>query len=87
MIDNILLNAGESLSFSYTAKYTDQQLISISVKDEDLKPKSISKDGYPDIIVNASDACQKYRWIFFNKKRSYQQVDDDIQKELDDYTS
>jgi hypothetical protein len=92
VIDNIQLSSGEKLSFSYTVKYQGQtSAIKINVQDQDLLKKSKQKDTYPDISINSTDACQKNRWIFFNEKignkRSYEQIYDDIQKEIDDYNS
>ena len=91
-MDNIQLNSGESLSFSYKVNYQEQTPpTTIAVKDEDLLKENRKKDTYPDIITSSSTACQKNRRIFFNTqggdKKSYDQVYDDIQKEIDDYNS
>ena len=92
VIDNIQLNAGESLSFSYKAKYQDQkQVITIAVQDTDLIQQNKQKDTYPDIIINSTDSCQKNRRIFFNDKtgikRTYEKIYDDIQTEINNYNS
>jgi hypothetical protein len=91
-MDNIQLNSGDTLSFSYKVKYQAQKsLISISVKDDDLLKQEKYKDEYPDITINSTDACQKNRWMFFNdktgNKRAYEQVYDDIQAEINQYNS
>lgn len=92
VIDNIQLNSWEALSFSYKVKYQAQKsVINIDVQDEDLLKESKYKDGYPDIAINSTDACQKNRWIFFNdkvgNKRAYEQIYDDIQAEMNTYNS
>jgi len=89
-MDNIQLDSGAILSFSYTVKYTAQNsVISMDVKDQDLLKEHKYKDTYADISVNMTDSCQKNRWIFFNEKvgdkRSYEQIYDDIQEEMNVY--
>ena len=91
-MDNIQLDSGESLSFSYKVKYQAQKsALSIDVQDEDLLKENKYKDGYPDIAISSTDACQKNRWMFFNdtagNKRAYEQVYDDIQTEMNAYNS
>jgi hypothetical protein len=79
------------LSFSYKVIYKETSVIKIDIKDENLLKENKYKDGYPDIITNIVDSCQKNRWIFFNKKigdkKTYEKVYDDIQKEINDYNS
>ena len=91
-MDNIQLNSGESLSFSYTVKYQQQTpTTKIDVADQDLLSQNKRKDTIPDITTNSTDSCVKSRWIFFNdktgNKKSYEQVYDDIQKDMNDYNS
>lgn len=92
VLDNIQLNSGARLSFSYRVKYQAQKsVITIDVKDQDILKLEKYKDGYPDITMNSTDACQKNRWIFFNEKtgskRTYEQVYDDIQSDINQYNS
>lgn len=92
VMDNIQLNSGEKLSFSYKTRYqAEKSLISIEIKDQDLLQEKKYKDTYPDIAINMTDACQKNRWIFFNNKignnKTYTDIYDDIQTELNDYNS
>jgi hypothetical protein len=92
IMDNIKLNSGERLSFSYVVKYqAPKQAITIDVQDTDLLKENMKKDTYPDIIVSSTDACQKNRWIFFNEKidikKTYEEIYDDIQKEINEYNS
>lgn len=91
-MDNIQLDSGEKLSFSYRVKYQQPaSAISIDVDDQDLLKEGKQKDTYPDIGISTTDACQKSRRIFFNdktgNKRSYEQLFDDINKEMSDYDS
>ncbi len=92
IIDNIKLSSGEKISFSYKAIY--QQNVSttkIDIQDQDAIKLKKYKDTYPDIITNSTDSCQKNRIIFFNEKtqnkRTYAQIYDDIQTEIDNYNS
>lgn len=92
VLDNIQLNSWATLSFSYRVKYqAPKSMISIDVKDQDIIKSERYKDEYPDITINSTDACQKNRWIFFNNnkgnKRTYEQVYDDIQSEINQYNS
>ncbi|MEI6672324.1 MAG: hypothetical protein WCL02_02960 [bacterium] len=92
MMDNIQLNSGVALSFSYKVTYQSQkQAVTINVQDTDLIKSKKYKDGYPDILTNSTDSCQKNRWIFFNdktgNKRTYEQMYDDIQTEINNYNS
>jgi len=92
VIDNIQLNSGESLSFSYKVNYQAQkQAVTIDIQDTDLLKENKQKDGYPDIAINSTDSCQKNRWIFFNDrtgtKKTYEQIYDDIQAEINNYNS
>ena len=91
-MDNIQLASGAMLSFSYKVKFLAQTpTIKIDVQDQDLLKENKNKDTYPDITINSTDACQKNRRIFFNdktgKKKTYEQVFDDIQSEINDYNS
>lgn len=93
VMDNIVLNSGDILSFSYTIKYIPEtaSAVSIHVQDQDLIKKNKYKDTYPDIRINSTDACQKNRWILFNKKignkRIYEEIFDDIQATINAYNS
>jgi len=91
VMDNIQMSSWAMLSFSYKVIYKETSVIKIDVKDENILKENRYKDGYPDIITNIADSCQKNRRIFFNKKvgdkRTYEKVYDDIQKEMNDYTS
>ena len=92
VIDNIQLDSGQSLSFSYTARYKQTTpTAKIDVADQDLITQNKHKDTYPDITINSMDACVKNRWILFNttagNKTSYEQVYDDIQKDMNEYNS
>jgi|GEM_PF-1440554 len=92
VVDNIQLGSGAAISFSYKVKYkADKSTINIDVGDQDLFKENKYKDKYADITINSTDACQKNRWILFNEKtgnkRSYKQVYDDIQKEMNDFSS
>ncbi|MCX6825442.1 MAG: VCBS repeat-containing protein [candidate division SR1 bacterium] len=92
VIDNIQLDSGQSLSFSYTARYKQTTpTTKIDVADQDLITQNKHKDTYPDITINSMDACVKNRWILFNttagNKTSYEQVYDDIQKDMNEYNS
>ena len=91
-MDNIQLDSGESLSFSYKVKYQQSTATTkIDIQDQDLLTMNKRRDTFPGIIINAMDACVKSRWILFNEKigdkKTYEQVYDDIQKEMDDYNS
>lgn len=91
-MDNIQLDSGESVSFSYKVKYQQPtSTTKIDIQDQDLITMNKRKDTFPDIIINAMDACVKSRWVLFNDKtgikKSYEQVYDDIQKEMNEYTS
>jgi len=92
-MDNIQLNSGDVLSFSYRVRYQGQtSVVTIDdVKDQELLKENKHKDTYNDITVLMADPCQKNRWIFFNdktgNKRTYEQVYDDIQSEINDYNS
>jgi len=61
----------------------------ITVEDQDLLTENKIKDGYVDIAINSTDACQKGRQILFNtvigNKRTYEEKFYDIQKEIDEY--
>jgi hypothetical protein len=91
VIDNIQLASGEILSFSYVAIYQEQSATTIDVQDTDILKENKKKDGYPDIIINTTDACQKNRWLLFNEKtgikKTYEQIYEDIQTEINDYNS
>lgn len=91
VIDNIQLSSWEALSFSYKVIYQNKQFVTIDVQDTDLIKSKKYKDTYPDITTTSTDSCQKNRWIFFNEKigtkRTYEQIYDDIQTEINNYNS
>lgn len=73
-------------------KYEQENPITkINVEDQDLAQENKEKDGYVDISINSTDACQKGKQILFNKntgnKRTYEEVFQDIQAEIDEYNS
>ncbi len=91
-MDNILLNSGQKLSFSYVVTYQQKATVNIDVGDQDLAKANKVKDTYEDIVINSStDPCQKGRRILFNdktgNKRTYEEVFDDLQQTIDDYNS
>lgn len=91
-MDNIQLNSGAKLSFSYTVTYQQQaSTTTIDVEDQDLLKESKYKDEYPDIGIYSTDSCLKSRWILFNEKtgnkRTYEQVYDDMQEDINAYNS
>ena len=92
VMDNILLNSGQRLSFSYVVTYQQKATVNIDVGDQDLAKANKVKDTYEDIVINSStDPCQKGRRILFNdktgNKRTYEEVFDDLQQTIDDYNS
>jgi len=91
-MDNILLNSGQKLSFSYVVTYQQKATVSIDVGDQDLAKTDKEKDTYADIVSSSSgDPCQKGRRILFNNQignnRTYEDVFDDLQKDIDEYNS
>lgn len=90
-MDNITLNSGERLTFSYIVTYKQQPITSIDVQDMDLLEKNKSKDEIPDISFASTDPCQKGRRILFNEKtgtkRSYTGIFQDLQTTIDEYNS
>ena len=52
MVDNISLQANQSVTFSYTLTYVAPRLISIALED-------INTDSYTDIKTYSTDSCQK----------------------------
>jgi hypothetical protein len=68
-MDNIILNSGQRLTFSYIVTYKQQPITSIQVEDMDLLEKNISKDSIPDIRFASTDPCQKGTWTAFNEKK------------------
>ena len=91
-MDNILLNSGQKLSFSYVVTYQQKATVSIDVGDQDLAKADKEKDTYADIVISSSgDPCQKGRRILFNNQignnRTYEDVFDDLQKDIDEYNS
>ena len=91
VMDNITLNSGERLTFSYIVTYKQQPITSIDVQDMDLLEKNKSKDEIPDISFASTDPCQKGRRILFNEKtgtkRSYTGIFQDLQTTIDEYNS
>ena len=66
MLDNIVLNANQSVQMSYIVNYQRPELTKIKVEDKDLSSLGKPLDGYPDIIVQTSDPCIKSQWISRN---------------------
>jgi hypothetical protein len=93
MLDNILLNSGESMKISYIVTYQQPALTKINVQDEDLSDQGKPLDTYPDIAIQTSDSCLKTRWILRNNHQAsqgykkYIDVIDDIQQAIDDIVS
>jgi len=91
-MDNISLDSGEKLSFSYVVTYQRIQTINVDIGDQDLAKADKEKDTYADIVSSSSgDPCQKGRRILFNNQignnRTYEDVFDDLQKDIDEYNS
>ncbi|MDD3263232.1 MAG: VCBS repeat-containing protein [Candidatus Absconditabacteria bacterium] len=90
VLDNIILDNRQSMSFSYQVVYRGEPTVAISVEDVDFLEKDNEKDEYLDIVVTPLDSCQKYRWLFFNTSsqshRSYQEEFDDIQAKIDSFS-
>jgi hypothetical protein len=93
MIDNISLDSGESIQFSYPVTYEQSPLAKISVQDEDLYDQGKPLDTYPDIAISTSDPCLKTRLVLWNNHQSnqnykkYIDVTDNIQDTITDYVS
>jgi len=93
MLDNIILQSNETVSFSYVVSYQQPVLSTISVQDEDLSDQGKPLDGYPDIAIQTSDPCIKTRRVERNTHQSsqqfkaHQEVTDDIQQTANDYIS
>lgn len=91
MIDDISLGKNQSLQISYDITYKGTQTTTIQVEDKDTS--TIAKDGYPDIIIQSTDACLKNRKILFNKKensknfKTYEEKTEDIQSTINTYLS
>lgn len=92
LIDNIQLQAGWTLSYSYQLIYENIQTQEISIEDingKDYKENSIQADGYPDIKLQPQDGCIKYLKTFINtseeKHKSYKEQDINLQKLIDEY--
>jgi hypothetical protein len=93
MLDNISLNSGESMQFSYIVSYIQPPLTQISVQDEDLSAQGKPLDTYADIAIQTNDPCLKTRWILRNNHQAsenykkYIDVTDDLQQSITDYVS
>ncbi len=91
MIDNIVLDAEETIQFSYTIIYKATEIIEIDIEDVALPEENKEKDGYPDITFANTDPCQKGRWILFNttagEGKNYEEFFEDLQESIDEYTS
>jgi hypothetical protein len=72
-------------------KPENTSVVTIDVKDQDLIKENKDKDSYPDISFQSTDPCQKGRRILFNEKtgqkRTYEEIFDDLQSEINTYNS
>ncbi|MDR0650308.1 MAG: hypothetical protein LBG59_02635 [Candidatus Peribacteria bacterium] len=102
MIDNIVLRAGQTLTYTYQLTYQDDiPLQTISL--EDIKGsnygtgyRNIIADGLLDIKLQPVDGCVRYLETFINegtrstqtpKKRTYTNTGINLQQILDDYSN
>jgi hypothetical protein len=88
MIDNLSIQAWETISFSYIAQYLWGTPMLIDVKHA--KRNGVA-DNYLDILVSPADACAKFTRTFFNNinsglwYRSYDEVFANLWDEIADY--
>ena len=66
MVDNINLQANQSIEMSYIVTYQATQLTKIKVQDADVSSMNKPLDGFPDIIAQTSDPCLKSQRIARN---------------------
>lgn len=60
VMDNITLNNGETIKFSYRLLYQGTNpVIKIEVEDFDYLPENKRKDAYPDIKIQTTSPCEK----------------------------
>lgn len=88
MIDNLTIQAWQTISFSYTAQYLWGTPMLIDVKHIE---KNGNTDNYLDILVSPADSCAKFTWTFFNDLNSstsytsYDEVFTNLRDEIADY--
>jgi hypothetical protein len=92
LIDNIQLQAGGSLTYSYQLIYETIQTQAMSIENIDgttYNINTIPKDEYPDIKLQPQDGCIKYLKTFINTgkgaPKTYKEQDINLQKLIDDY--
>lgn len=89
MIDNLSIQAGQTISFSYKAQYLWGTPMLIDVKHA--KNSSNIADDYLDILVSPADSCAKFTRTFFNDLTSsngytsYDEVFANLWNEIADY--
>jgi len=95
LINNIVLNAGATFSYTYTLIYqgTPAQKISLAdIDGTDYKLTTPRKDTYLDIKSQPTDGCIKYMNVWVNdnktneKKRSYTMTGINLQALIDETT-
>lgn len=86
MLDNVVLNWWNHLSFSYKIYYDQKNTpVFMNVKDINLPEKGLIIDWYNEISVNSTDSCLKWRYIYKSKNRIYSEIFDDIQSKVEEY--
>jgi hypothetical protein len=96
LLDNIQLNTGQTLTYSYNLTYSETPTQTISLEDIDGEKygdthKSIKTDGLLDIKLQPENGCIKMMKTFINtnnpqqQKREYTIKDINLQELIDDY--
>ena len=88
LLDNVSLQSGDTISFSYVVQYVwgSPMIIDVAKKERDW-----TTDNYPDIIVTPGDSCAKFSWTFYNdvntsqSYRSYNETFENLWEEITNY--
>jgi len=88
IIDNIILQSWQNISFSYTLTYQSDQIMHIDVKNIS---HTWYNDSYPAIIAYNSDSCSKYTRTYFNNwnnnHRDYDEIFTNLRDNISDYNN
>jgi len=88
ILDNVTVQAGETISFSYIVQYIWGSPMIIDVTN---KAKDWVNDDYPDIVVTPGDSCAKFSWTFYNDGdagqwyRTYNETFENLWEEINNY--
>jgi hypothetical protein len=88
IIDNIEINQGEIVQFSYILSYEGSTPMTIDIVNKASSP-DIQADIYPDISIQPQDACSKYMRVYYNTAnspyRNYTEQFVDLRSEIQSY--